>query len=62
VFCGEKCADTAKVFASRLQQIEQQKAARKKSVSAAVTGIVKIIILIAVLFALYKFVVVKFLR
>jgi hypothetical protein len=49
VFCGDKCADTFKVFAKRAGEIEGMKGG-----NGAAMKIVRVIIVLVVLFILYK--------
>lgn len=48
IFCGEKCADSFKVFAQRTEENEA-----KCGRSSGINSLVKVIIFLAVLFCIY---------
>ncbi|HPP66788.1 MAG TPA: B-box zinc finger protein [bacterium] len=63
IFCGEKCAETAKIAAERLREIEEKRAASQKGTIQIVIGrIISIIIIFAILYAVYKFLIIRFIR
>ncbi|MCM8822053.1 MAG: hypothetical protein NC831_04485 [Candidatus Omnitrophica bacterium] len=62
IFCSNECADTAKVHAERMAQIEQQRASYHGSKWTLIARFVKIIIFLVILFAIYKFVAVRFIK
>ncbi len=62
IFCSEECARTAKIYAERMKQIEQQKASYRQSKWSVVGKFVKVIVFLVILFLIYKFVLARFIR
>lgn len=62
IFCSDRCAEAAKVYSERLQQIEQQRASYRGSTRNTIGKIIKIIIALVIIYIVYKFVIVKFIR
>ncbi|MFA5393382.1 MAG: B-box zinc finger protein [Candidatus Ratteibacteria bacterium] len=51
LFCGDKCAQTASVFAKRSQNLEEKRSARRKGVPA---GLIRFIIFVIVVVVVYN--------
>ncbi|MCM8788170.1 MAG: hypothetical protein NC907_00085 [Candidatus Omnitrophica bacterium] len=62
VFCSSECAGTAKVYVERMRQMEEQRVSYKGSKWIGIARFIKIIIFLFILFAIYKFVVVRFIK
>lgn len=62
IFCSDECAQTAKVYAERMAKIEQQRSAYRASKWTGVSRVIKIIVFLLILFAIYKFVIARFIK
>jgi len=62
IFCSDKCAETARVYMERLQEIEQQRASYRNSRRNILSRIIKIVIFIVILYVVYRFVIQRFIR
>ncbi|MCX7705420.1 MAG: hypothetical protein N2115_04085 [bacterium] len=62
IFCTDECAQTAKVHAERMQKIEEQRASYRGSKWSGIAKLIKVIVVLAILFAIYKFVIARFIK
>ncbi|MGB9642233.1 MAG: hypothetical protein ACP5JO_08405 [Candidatus Ratteibacteria bacterium] len=62
IFCSDECAKTAKLYAERMKKIEEQKASYNASRWTGIAKFIKIIVVLAILFAIYKYVVARFIK
>lgn len=62
IFCSDECAQTGKIHAERLKKIEEQRASYYGSKWSGFAKIIKLIVFLAILFAIYKLVIVRFIK
>jgi recombinational DNA repair protein (RecF pathway) len=62
IFCSNECAEAAKIYAERMRQIEQQRASYRGSKWTGIAKLIKIIVFLGILYAIYKFVIARFIK